>query len=93
MKKIMLVLASGLLLAACNSAGNEETATTDTVAAAPVETAPVAEGPKDPVCEMTKDVSWTEYTVYENDTVWFCSETCKGAFVGNPAKYVSKPQS
>lgn len=41
----------------------------------------------DPVCGMDYDASWTEYTVDGSDTTWFCSETCKTAYLGNPAKY------
>jgi YHS domain-containing protein len=98
MKKAAFILASTFLLAACNasvsvnndgaadsSKGITVTTTTDSE--------PVAEGPKDPVCDMVKDSTWTEYTIHENDTVWFCSGTCKQAFEGNKAKYAPKLKS
>jgi YHS domain-containing protein len=43
--------------------------------------------PVDPVCEMTKDSSWSDFTIYKNDTVWFCSEACKRGFLARPTKY------
>ena len=73
-----------LVFAACdNNTTTEEKqeTTTEEVAATP-------SGDIDPVCEMEKDASWTNYQVYENDTVWFCSETCMTAFAGNPTKYM-----
>lgn len=42
----------------------------------------------DPVCEMPRDSSWTDYTIYNNDTLWFCSEGCKKAFMARPDKYI-----
>lgn len=42
---------------------------------------------KDPVCEMAYEPSWTDYTVQGADTIHFCSETCKTAFLANPVKY------
>ena len=44
----------------------------------------------DPVCEMEKDSTWTDYSVAKNDTVWFCSTGCKQAFDARPEKYLSK---
>ena len=44
----------------------------------------------DPVCGMIKDSTWIDYTVYIGDTVWFCAESEKRAFEGNPKKYESK---
>jgi len=40
-----------------------------------------------PVCGMENDGSWTDYTVYKGDTVWFCAASEKTAFEGNPTKY------
>ena len=42
----------------------------------------------DPVCKMPRDSSWTDYTIYKNDTLWFCSEGCKMAFSARPEKYI-----
>lgn len=41
----------------------------------------------DPVCGMVKDSTWTDYTIYKGDTVWFCAESEKTAFLADPAKY------
>jgi Cu+-exporting ATPase len=30
---------------------------------------------------------------YEDDTYFFCSETCKNKFVGDPESYVSRKES
>lgn len=98
MKRIALYITASLLIAACNNSGETKTETTDTTVVVTDSTviakdAKVAEAPKgkiDPVCEMEYDAAWTEYTIHNNDTVWFCSETCKTAFVGNPAKYAAK---
>lgn len=92
MKRFASVIIAGVMLASCGNApeGNtkiempaEQPAATNTEAAAPA-------GPMDPVCEMTKEAGWTEYTVHNGDTVWFCSDVCKGVFAKNPEKYVAK---
>lgn len=49
-------------------------------------------GKIDPVCEMDYDSEWTEYTVYMNDTIHFCSENCKTAFLARPEKYMAAKQ-
>lgn len=83
-------LAFGLLVAfaACNgeAPANSEEATTETATDATTEASPVAAN-LDPVCGMTYDGAWEEYSVTDGDTTRFCSSTCKGAFEGNPAKY------
>jgi len=43
----------------------------------------------DPVCGMPREESWTHYSVYNNDTVYFCAEICKKGFDGNPEKYTA----
>lgn len=48
----------------------------------------IKSGQLDPVCEMEFDTSWTEKTVYNNDTINFCSENCKMAFNVRPEKYL-----
>lgn len=87
MKIAGLLLTATVMFAACNSEGTSEEATETTTET--VETAQV-EDPnaiKDPVCDMVKDDTWTDYSVNGTDTTWFCSETCKDAFAANPAKY------
>lgn len=87
-----LYLAVLTLAAACNSNTEKGTVTfgnTDTAKVAKAPDKPV--GVKiDPVCEMPRDTSWTEFTVYKGDTVMFCSDVCKGVFLKNPAKYEAK---
>lgn len=43
----------------------------------------------DPVCKMVREESWTLYSVYQNDTIKFCSELCKEKFDKDPASFVS----
>lgn len=90
MKNYIILFASVVTFISCS---NEEQKTADT----PVDTvsveapAPVASNvDHDPVCGMEKDTTWVDYTVHNADTVWFCSETCKTAFTGNPEKYLDK---
>lgn len=95
MKYLVITILAAMSFVACNSEGNNEEANADS-STATVETmaAPVAATPGaklDPVCNMEKDSTWTDYTVTATaDTVWFCSETCKTAFEANPAKYQPK---
>jgi len=90
MRNIFLMILIALCLAACNSdAPQPRHAKTDTTMAMPAGTAMVADAntPVDPVCEMPYDTSWTDITVYERDTVRFCSEACKKTFLARPGKY------
>lgn len=84
MKKIILPLFATVLFAACGSEAstesNKETESTETTMVDPNKEI-------DPVCEMEKDDSWTDYTVNGTDTVWFCSHVCKGAYESHPEKY------
>ena len=66
---------------------SEEPQTTSPVSG-PIENKTTAQ--IDPVCEMEKDNTWTDFTVYKQDTIWFCSEGCKKAFEARPEKYVKK---
>jgi YHS domain-containing protein len=85
MKKYGVLAFAILAFASCNNTTSEqkeepktEEHKTETVA---------AKGPKDPVCEMEKDNTWTEFSVANNDTTWFCSPHCKEAYAANPGKY------
>ena len=93
MKSILITVFAAVFFMACNSetpAESTET-TVETPAETPVETVTVDPNAKiDPVCQMVKDSTWTEYSVTGTDTTWFCSETCKTAYEGNPAKYNTK---
>ncbi|RFM35889.1 YHS domain-containing protein [Chitinophaga silvisoli] len=44
----------------------------------------------DPVCGMPYDTMFHEFSVYKNDTVHFCSPTCKRVFDKNPEKFAAK---
>lgn len=90
MKYYVILFASIITLMACN---NDEHSTSGTsVDSASVEApAPIASNADhDPVCGMEKENTWVDFTVHQSDTVWFCSETCKTAFAGNPEKYLNK---
>ncbi len=92
MKKVILVATFAILSVSC---GNEKAAdsTTQTITVPAEENTIVSvedikSGKFDPVCEMTYDTSWVESTVYMHDTIRFCSENCKTAFVARPEKYL-----
>ena len=44
----------------------------------------------DPICDMPAEKSWKEFTVYQNDTVRFCSDVCRKIFLKKPEKYAAK---
>lgn len=45
----------------------------------------------DPVCGMPEGkIAYTDFSIYNKDTVWFCSPHCKGQFDKNPEKYAKK---
>lgn len=44
-------------------------------------------GPVDPVCGMAHNPDWELFSLYEEDTVWFCAEFCKETFDNDPEKY------
>ena len=90
---IYTLLVAGLL-AACNNAAKKETPAQDSVTMtsvpsgqAPAENAALAGKLPDPVCGMPYDTMYHEFSVYQNDTVHFCSPTCKRVFDKNPEKY------
>jgi len=46
---------------------------------------------KDPVCGMDVNEITSQYkTMYENETYYFCSQTCKTQFDKNPTKYIKE---
>lgn len=71
-------------------ATEETTTTTEEATPSSTGSAPLAMAKADPVCGMEKDSTWTDHVVADGDTTWFCSETCKSAYVGNPKKYMKK---
>lgn len=86
------IIALGMLalsLTACDNAGTTtqtETKATSTEQHSNTE-AIAANAIIDPVCGMVKDDTWTDYTMYKGDTVWFCASAEKDAFEANPTKY------
>lgn len=85
------------VLTACGNAGTKDTTGTDTATAAThsleqthTEHAIVAGKFPDPVCGMPYDTMYKETSVYQNDTLYFCSPTCKRVFDKNPEKYAGK---
>jgi YHS domain-containing protein len=97
--KIILNISYTLILAAfitaCGNSGTKGTVATDSDTTQPAETTP-AQGPAvagklpDPVCGMPYDTMYKEWSVYQNDTLHFCSPTCKRVFDKNPEKYAGK---
>jgi YHS domain-containing protein len=91
--KGMLILALPLMI---SCGGSESTGTNsediDAVQEGGMPEADAATDPSkaDPVCGMEREAGWTDYTVYKNDTIKFCSEGCKMAFEARPEKYLSK---
>lgn len=94
MKKLSFLSAIVLLFAAsCNMKASTNDNKSETEPAA----ATTAQQPKttavtDPVCNMEKDNTWTEYSVTGTDTTWFCSPHCKETFAKNPEKYNKKEE-
>lgn len=95
-KQIIAITVLAFSFVACNSASKQQSSSTDTMAAThtgedmhdmkmdkPADKNAIT----DPVCGMEKDNTWTDYTIYKGDTVWFCSTPEKDAFLANPAKY------
>lgn len=80
MKKLITALSLVTVLASCSNeqapADNADANTDNTTA-----TTDNANEVKDPICGMVYDGTWTEYTVEDTDTTWFCSETCKAAYL------------
>lgn len=83
--KMPLFIVVMLMISGCKNSENKPNVEQKETVIAPVVSVIAAK--IDPVCEMEYDTSWTEFTVYNNDTVQFCSETCKTAFNGNSKKY------
>ncbi|MBP1653032.1 MAG: hypothetical protein H6Q26_3189 [Bacteroidetes bacterium] len=100
MKKISIVfatIAAGVFFA-CNQPSSEKAAAKadsamSTVTQPAEDTTalqPIAGKVGDPVCGMPYDTTYHEFSVYKNDTVHFCSPTCKRVFDKNPEKYAAK---
>jgi len=88
MKRLFILFIPSCLLCSCGNSGKTKIASTRETHSTVVVTD--TEGFVDPVCGMIKDSTWTDFTIYKGDTVWFCAESEKKAFERNPAKYESK---
>lgn len=92
MKKICLVFGLSIFAMACsnnNAKDNEKADQHMKMEATSQSAKPNAK--TDPVCGMTEvDIAYTDFSVYQHDTTWFCSPHCKEEFDKNPAKYVMK---
>ncbi|SDC12601.1 YHS domain-containing protein [Pedobacter soli] len=44
----------------------------------------------DPVCKMKIKAATAKTTVYNKETYYFCSESCKQKFIAEPAKFLKK---
>jgi len=89
---IAAIAACTLMMAACNSTpAPKESVPTTTATTSPesAATSPAVAKITDPVCGMVKDSTWTDYTVYKGDTVWFCAAIEKKAFEAHPEKYAA----
>jgi len=86
--RVVLIFIAAFCLYSCS--GQQEQKDAVSASSMPVEHTAAVNGytQKDPVCEMARDSTWNDYTVYNNDTIWFCSEGCKKAFLARPQKYV-----
>ncbi|MFB6455457.1 hypothetical protein ACE38W_09330 [Chitinophaga sp. Hz27] len=86
-----VLVAAALFIISCGQ--QSKPAQSDSKNATTQEAAPVAAASDklpDPVCEMPYDTSYHEWTVYKNDTIHFCSTTCKEVFLKNPEKQMAK---
>lgn len=85
MKKCGFIIALAFLAASCSNSPNQKMDMKG-------EHQKVTANPNakvDPVCGMAEGKEhYTEFTVNQNDTVWFCSPHCKGKFDEHPHKYV-----
>ncbi len=97
--KQLLNISYTLLLAAfmtaCGNSGTKPAGDSDAVTTQPADQEPakdpaIAGKLPDPVCGMPYDTMYKEWSVYQNDTVHFCSPTCKRVFDKNPEKYAGK---
>lgn len=88
MKKLSLILATAFLFTACSNNETDGDMHQNEMNAAG--SGQLAEGPIDPICNMVKGDDWTEFSVVDNDTTWFCSSQCKKTFDKDPAKYTAQ---
>ncbi|CAL1521625.1 YHS domain-containing protein [Chitinophaga sp. MM2321] len=89
--KLFILACSTLFIFACNQSSKPTDAQDTPMPEAPApEQAVVSDKWPDPVCRMPYDTSYKEWTVYQSDTIHFCSTTCKGVFEKNPEKFMAR---
>lgn len=89
MKNLVLLSSVLILMASCGSNTNEESAKVEMSMEEATDGKVIDYTKMDPVCEMEWEQGWTESTVYLGDTIRFCSENCKTAFIARPEKYIA----
>lgn len=92
MKKIGLILSLSMFTMACSNNSAKEAPKEDASMNMEAASHQHKAGAKvDPVCGMAEgDIAYTDFSLYQNDTTWFCSPHCKEEFDKDPAKYVKK---
>ncbi|WP_160716261.1 YHS domain-containing protein [Chitinophaga solisilvae] len=89
--KYFFIASSALLIFSCNQAPKTtEKQEMPAVETTTPEQADISGKLPDPVCQMPYDTSYHEWTVYKNDTIHFCSITCKDVFAKAPEKFMAK---
>ncbi len=83
-----------LLLTSCGEPSKDGTVIryTDPAGRPPAAAANGEKQSIDPICGMVRTASWTNWSLYEGDTVWFCAAVEKKAFDAHPEKYARKIQ-
>lgn len=77
------------LISSCGSDIQSSDALPAAINMTPAETHKYTKGSKiDPICEMEWDTAWVDFTVYQGDTIRFCSQNCKMAFEARREKYI-----
>lgn len=88
MNKLLTILPIALLgVTSCTETATTPGTATNHDSAAPAAIVASDYTVIDPVCGMVRDSTWTDYTLYKGDTVWFCAAPEMRAFVANPDKY------
>jgi len=94
MKKLSFILGLSLLAVACQNTTTTGDKAADNGMKMETTSAGEATNPNakvDPVCGMAEgDMAYTDFSIAQNDTVWFCSPHCKEQFDKDPAKYAKK---
>lgn len=95
LQHISCTLLLAALMTACGNSGTKPAhdsgaSTPQPAEHAPAQDAVIAGKLPDPVCGMPYDTMYKEWSVYQNDTIHFCSPTCKRVFDKNPEKYAGK---